>query len=78
MVLDSLSDEDRNTIRDVLLQYRKDGVEKPLLPLNVDIDGDGVCDSFGLDENDEVTLVSGINLTDTVYRSDGDDVRGDG
>ena len=62
-------------IRTILLQYKSEGVEKPLLPLNVDLDGDGIADSYGLDENDEVILVSGVPLEDTVYVSDGDDIR---
>ena len=62
-------------IRTILLGYKSEGVEKPLLPLNVDLDGDGIADSYGLDENDEVILVSGVPLEDTVYVSDGDDVR---
>lgn len=67
--------EDLIVIKGILLQYREEGVENPLLPLNVDIDGDGIVDSYGLDENDEVILVSGAKLEDTVYVSDGDDVR---
>lgn len=67
--------EDLVVIKGILLQYREEGVENPLLPLNVDIDGDGIVDSYGLDENDEVILVSGAKLEDTVYVSDGDDVR---
>ena len=62
-------------IRTILLGYKSEGVEKPLLPLNVDLDGDGIADSYGLDENDEVILVSGVPLEDTVYVSDGDDIR---
>ena len=65
--------EDLVMIRTILLQYKSEGVEKPLLPLNVDLDGDGIADAYGLDENDEVILVSGVPLEDTVYVSDGDD-----
>jgi hypothetical protein len=67
--------EDLVVIKGILLQYREEGVENPLLPLDVDIDGDGIADAYGLDENDEVILVSGCKLEDTVYVSDGDDVR---
>lgn len=70
----TLTDEDRACIRGVLLGWRADGVERPLVPLDVDIDGDGVVDAFGLDDHDEVVLVSGATLGDTVYRSDGDDL----
>ena len=63
------------TIKTILEGYRSEGVENPLLPMNVDIDGDGIADAYGLDANDEVIVVSGVTLTDTVYVSDGDDIR---
>ena len=68
------TEEDVTTIRDILLQWKSEGVENPLLPADVDIDGDGIVDSFGLDENDNVIIVSGAKLTDTVYESEGDDI----
>lgn len=68
------SQEDVTTIRDILLQWKAEGVANPLLPADVDIDGDGIVDSFGLDENDEVIIVSGAKLEDTVYVSEGDDI----
>lgn len=70
----STSEEDVTTIRDILLQWKAEGVENPLLPADVDIDGDGIVDSFGLDENDNVIIVSGAKLEDTVYVSEGDDI----
>lgn len=69
-----LSDEDRAGIKEILLQWRTDGVANPLLPLDVDLNNDGLADAFGLDENDEVVPVYGTPLSDTVYKSDGDDV----
>ena len=74
MVNTTTSVEDLVAIKMILVGYKSEGVEKPLLPINVDIDGDGICDAYGLDENDEVILVSGASLTDTVYVSDGDDI----
>lgn len=68
-----LGREDYNAIREVLLAWRKDGVENPLLPSNVDINGDGTTDSYGLDADDEVIFVSGVQIENTVYVSDGDD-----
>jgi hypothetical protein len=70
-----LTDEDREATKAILLQYKAEGNENPLLPADVDIDGDGIVDSFGLDENDEVIVVSGAKLEDTVYVSEGDDVK---
>lgn len=68
-----VSTEDRLAIRDILLQYKAEGVEKPLLPMDVDLDGDGIVDAYGLDDNDNVIFVTGASLSDTVYVSDGDD-----
>lgn len=67
-----LPDEDRDAIRDVLLNWRLQGIENPLLPSDVDEDGDGIVDSWGLDENDQVVFVRSRPLEDTVFQSDGD------
>ena len=69
----TLTDEDRAVIRSALLAEREAGVAVPLLPADVDVDGDGIVDSFGLDENDEVVVVSGVALEHTLYVSEGDD-----
>lgn len=66
--------EDRETIRESLLARKAEGVERPLIPLNVDIDGDGICDAFGLNALGALVLVSGASLADTVWESDGDDI----
>lgn len=68
-----LTDADREEVRQILLAERARGVAVPLLPTDVDVDGDGVVDSFGLDENDEVVVVFGVALEHTVYVSEGDD-----
>lgn len=65
--------EDLVAIKGVLESWKADGVANPLLPLNVDLDGDGLTDAYGLDENGEVILVPGTKIEDTVYVSDGDD-----
>ncbi len=74
----TLTDEDRAVVRAALLAEREAGVAVPLLPIDVDVDGDGIVDSFGLDENDEVVVVSGVALEHTVYVSEGDDVGPEG
>lgn len=68
-----LKAEDLETIKSILIDYRNEGVENPLLPTDVDIDGDGIADAYGLDENDNVILVSGVPLDDTVYVATGED-----
>ena len=70
----TLTAEDRDAIKQVLLMYRAGGNPNPLLPADVDLDGDGIVDSFGLDENDEVIVVRGQKLEETVYVSEGDDI----
>ena len=70
----TLTDEDREVIGAALLAEREAGVAAPLLPADVDVNGDGTVDSFGLDENDEVVVVSGVALEHTLYVSEGDDV----
>lgn len=74
MADNTLTDADRTALRDVLLMWRETGVENPTLPLDIDLDGDGIADAWGLDANDEVVLISGTTIADTVYVSDGDDI----
>jgi hypothetical protein len=69
-----LPQEDRDTLRAALLAYKADGVENPQIPLNADIDGDGVVDAWALDENGDVVLVPQVQLGETVYASEGADV----
>ncbi|UDL16233.1 hypothetical protein SEA_KOZIE_37 [Microbacterium phage Kozie] len=73
MNADALTDDDRAAIKGILEQWRDSGVLNPLLPIDVDVDGDGIADAWGLDENGDVVLVSGASLPYTVYASDGDD-----
>ena len=46
MTLDDLGlpEEDRQEIRAALLTWKKDGVARPLIPLDHDVNGDGVAD----------------------------------
>ena len=78
MIDSILSEEDASAIKEILVGYKKDGVVNPLLPSDFDFDGDGITDAFGLDENDNVVLVSGAKIEDTVYVSDGDDISNGG
>ena len=66
------TDEDAAAIKAILLQWKTEGNPNPLLPADVDIDGDGIVDSFGLDENDNVIVVSDTKLEDTVYVAEGE------
>lgn len=66
------TDEDAAAIKAILLQWKSEGNPNPLLPADVDINGDGIVDSFGLDENNNVIVVSGTKLEDTVYVAEGE------
>lgn len=70
----TLTAEDRQVLKGILDAEVAAG-RKALIPLDVDIDGDGIVDAWGLDEHGEVVLISGVTLTSTVYESDGDDIR---
>ena len=70
----TLTKEDEISIRSILLAERARGIANPLLPADVDIDGDGIVDSFGLDAFGNVVVVPGVKLKNTVFRSDGEDV----
>jgi hypothetical protein len=71
--LHALPDEDREALR-VALENLKAAGEPPLIPLNVDLDGDGIVDAWTLNDKGEVELVPGQNLEDTAYVSDGEDI----
>lgn len=69
--IEDLTEEERQTIVDVLKGYKADGAENPLLPIG-DVNGDGFTDSFGLDAFGKLKIVSGAPLTATVYKSEGE------
>jgi len=69
-----LPEADRLQIHESLTAWRESGVEDPLLPLDVDLDGDGIADAFGLDAKGNLELRPGQPIKDTVYVSEGDDI----
>lgn len=69
-----LSREDHDAIKGILLAERANGNANPLLPMDVDINGDGIVDSFGLDAEGNVTVVLATGLDQTLYVSEGDDI----
>lgn len=74
MSMPELSPEDEADIIAILKAERDRGTEGPLLPMDFDVDGDGIVDAFGLDEEDNLIVVSSVPLADTVFESSGDDV----
>lgn len=71
-ILDVLPAEDLEQIGKSLRAFREAGNPHPVIPFNVDLDGDGVTDGFGLDDNGDVVFVSGVDIVSTVYRADED------
>ena len=69
-----LPDEDKAAIKAGLLAWRTEGNDNPMLPVNLDLNGDGVSDAYGLDENDELVVIPGVPVEETVYESEGDDI----
>ncbi|QGH73985.1 lysin A [Microbacterium phage Hiddenleaf] len=69
-----LQPEDREIILAALRDWQQDGVERPLIPMDVDVDGDGIVDAWGLDSFGNLIVVSGIDLKETVYVADGSDI----
>lgn len=67
-----LSEEDREALRQALLAWRDGGTSDPIMPVYLDVDGDGTPDFVRLDANDELTLVSGVAIEDSVSVSEGE------
>lgn len=59
-----------------LRQWEVDGHTNPLIPIDVDIDGDGQPDAFGLGPGGELVYVTGTRLEETVFKSDGSGLEG--
>lgn len=68
----ALPDEDRAALKAALESMRAGGDANPRIPLNVDLDGDGVADAWALDESGEVTLVADVPLAETSYEASGE------
>lgn len=72
-----LTREDRDALVAALEGMRADGVERPLIPLDVDVDGDGICDAWGLTDSGTLALISGVDIGSTSWVSDGSGEEGD-
>jgi hypothetical protein len=70
-VLALLTQNDRDNLVAALKGWAEDGVKDPQIPLDHDVDGDGIVDAWALDENGELTLVNAVSVADTVSVSDG-------
>lgn len=69
----TLTPEDRETIQAILLAARTDGTPYPVLPADVDLDGDGLADGYGLDADGNVVIVYSAPLKNTLYEATGEE-----
>jgi hypothetical protein len=64
--LDQMLIEDKVTLTHALQGWKDDGVANPMIPLDMDVDGDGFADAFGLDDAGNLILLSTVPIVDTV------------
>lgn len=69
----TLTDADREAIREILHSMRAEGVKDPILPADVDLDGDGIADGYGLDAAGDVVTVLSVPLSNTLYEATGEE-----
>lgn len=62
---------DKEELLAALLQWKAAGNPDPLIPTDHDVDGDGSADAFGLTADDQLTIIFGAKLSETVAESDG-------
>jgi len=75
--IDTVPEADRETIKQALLGWEADGVVNPLIPIDGDVDGDGVADAWALDDQGNLIIVQVVQITDTVSQSVGGGVETD-
>lgn len=63
--------EDQAQLLACLRQWKAEGQTNPLIPCDVDVDGDGTAEAYGLGPFGDLVYVTGITLGDTVYEADG-------
>lgn len=76
--LDRLTEDDRTALT-TALKGMKESDPRPaqiVIPMDVDLDGDGKVDGWGLDDDNNLIFVSGVDVADTGYESDGHDITG--
>lgn len=69
----ALTDADRDAIREILHSMRVEGAKDPILPTDVDLDGDGTVDGYGLDAEGNVVTLPSVPLSDTLYEATGEE-----
>jgi len=75
--LDTIPPADQEQIKASLLQWQEEGQENPMIPLDGDVDGDGVADAFALDSFGNLVIVPAVPVADTVSVSTGSGIETD-
>ncbi|AWY05394.1 hypothetical protein SEA_FIREMAN_43 [Microbacterium phage Fireman] len=75
--LDTIPLADQAQIKQSLLDWRDAGEPHPMIPLDGDVDGDGIADAFALDAFGNLVIVPAVPITDTVSLSTGTGVETD-
>lgn len=69
----TLTDEDRAAIRAILIAERDAGNPHPVLPADVDLDGDGLVDGYTLTADGTVITILSAPIADSMYEATGED-----
>lgn len=77
MLENTTADEALEAIRLSLIQWKESGHPNPIIPVYQDLDGDGIADFYGLDDNDQVITISGATIDDSVSVSSGGGIETD-
>lgn len=67
---------DQAQLKACLLQWKASGQQNPIIPTDVDVDGDGIVDGYGLGPFGDLVYVTGAQLKDTTYEADGSGIEG--
>ncbi|WKW85451.1 hypothetical protein SEA_MILANI_27 [Microbacterium phage Milani] len=68
---DDLPLEDQRQLVEALELWKAEGAELPMIPCNLDVDGDGTTDAYSLDPSGNLVYVTGAPVAETVYESTG-------
>lgn len=69
---DDLPRDDQLALVAALRVWQGEGNENPMIPCDMDADGDGSTDAYGLGALGELVYVTGASLGDTVFEATGD------
>ncbi|QWY84467.1 hypothetical protein SEA_QUADZERO_22 [Microbacterium phage QuadZero] len=68
--------EDQVQLLACLKQWKAEGQVNPMIPCDIDADGDGTTDAFGLGPFGDLVFVTQVPVKNTVYEADGSGLEG--